>query len=131
MKRLGIERRLFVAGRHKGFLDPFTPLSDDDRRRVEAMLHSIHRQFIAVVKKGRGDRLADNDELFSGLVWTGEEAVDLGLVDGLGSVDKVARDVIHAERIVDYTQRELTLERLAERIGSRFLGAITTARQLW
>ncbi len=131
IKKLGIERRLLVAGEHKGFLDPFTPLSEDDRRRVEAMLESIHRQFIAVVKRGRGDRLADNDELFSGLVWTGEQAIDLGLVDGLASVDKVAREVIHAERIVDYTQRELTFERLADRLGARFLGAIMSARELW
>ena len=130
LKKLGIERRLLVAGEHKGFLDPFTPLSKDDRRRVEAMLESIHRQFIAVVKRGRGDRLADNDELFSGLVWTGEQAVDLGLVDGLASVDKVAREVIHAERVVDYTQRELTLERLADRLGTRILGGVMSARDL-
>ncbi len=131
LRKLGIERRLLVAGEHKGFLDPFSPLSKDDRRRVEAMLESIHHQFIAVVKRGRGDRLADNDELFSGLVWTGEQAIGLGLIDGLASVDKVARDIVHAERIVDYTQRELTLERLAERLGTRFLGAIMSARDLW
>ncbi len=124
MKRLGIERRLLVAGEHKGFLDPFSPLSEDDRRRVQAMLEAIHRQFIAVVRKGRGDRLVDDDTLFSGLVWTGEQAVDLGLVDGLASLDKVARDIVHAERVVDYTKRELTLERLAERLGTRLLAGV-------
>ena len=128
MKKVGIERRLLTAGNHKGFLDPFTPLAADDRRRVKVMLEQIHQQFIATVRKSRGDRLVkNNDELFSGLVWTGQQALELGLIDGLASMDGVAREIVHAERIVDFSQREAYLERLAERIGARvssaFLGA--------
>ncbi len=119
MKKVGVERRLLTAGDHKGFMDPFKPLSADDKRRVKAMLDQIHQQFIATVRKGRGERLVENDELFSGLIWTGEQALDLGLIDGLASLDGVAREIIHAERIVDFSQRGAYLERLAERIGAR------------
>ncbi|TSE34619.1 S49 family peptidase [Tepidimonas charontis] len=118
MDKLGVERRLLTAGENKGFLDPFSPQTERHRAHAQRMLDEIHRQFIAVVRKGRGERLKEDAETFSGLVWTGERAVQIGLADGLGSVDAVARDVVQAEDIVDYTQRESVAERLARRIGS-------------
>lgn len=118
MKKLGVERRLITAGKHKGFMDPFSPLKASDRKYIHQMLDDIHRQFIATVRKGRGDRLQENDTLFSGLVWTGEQGIKLGLVDALGSTDYVARKVIGAAKIVNYTRRRPYLERLAERLGT-------------
>ena len=118
MKKLGVERRLITAGKHKGFLDPFSPLKEDERRHLQNMLDNIHQQFIATVKRGRGDRLKDDPDLFSGLIWTGEEALALGLVDGLGSSSYVAREIVGAEKIVDYTHRRPYIERLAERLGT-------------
>ena len=118
MNKLGVERRLITAGKHKGFLDPFSPLSDFDRKHIHEMLDTIHQQFIDVVRKGRGDRLKENDELFSGLVWTGEQSIDLGLIDGLGKSDYVAREVVGAEKIVDYTHRRPYFERMVERFGA-------------
>ncbi|MDH5258718.1 MAG: S49 family peptidase [Gammaproteobacteria bacterium] len=117
MKKLGVERRLMTAGDHKGFLDPFTPIKPDDRAHMQGLLNNIHDQFIAVVKKGRGDRLLDHPKMFSGLVWTGEKSMDLGLIDGLGSVGYVAREIIGQEKIVDYTPRPNYLDRFAEKIG--------------
>lgn len=124
MKKLGIERRLLTAGEHKGFLDPFSPLREDDASHVQSMLDNIHLQFIEAVKTGRGDRLADDDKLFSGLVWTGEQGVGLGLVDGLASVDFVARKIIGAEKIVDYSVRPPYFERLVDRFGTAMAQAI-------
>ncbi len=118
MKKLGVERRLITAGEHKGLLDPFSPLKDDERQHIQRMLDDIHQQFIAVVKKGRGNRLKDDPALFSGLIWTGEQALALGLVDGLGSSSYVAREIVGAEKIVDYTRRRPYFERLAERLGT-------------
>ena len=118
MKKLGIERRLLTAGEHKGFLDPFSPLADSDRQHIQKMLDNIHQQFIDVVRKGRGDRLKENGQLFSGLVWTGQESLDMGLIDGLGSSSYVAREVIGAEKIVDYTYRQPYFERMIERFGT-------------
>lgn len=118
MHKLGVERRLLTAGEHKGLLDPFSPVSEFEQEHVKAMLDDIHGQFIAAVKEGRGDRLADDSELFSGLIWTGEEAVALGLADDFASPGEVARDVIEAEDIVDYTHKRPLAERLADRIGS-------------
>lgn len=118
MKKFGVERRLITAGKHKGFMDPFSPLKESDRRHIHAMLDDIHQQFIATVRKGRGDRLKENDALFSGLVWTGEQGIQLGLVDALGSTDYVARKVIGATKIVNYTRRRPYFERLAERLGT-------------
>ncbi len=117
MEKLGIERRLLTAGDNKGFMDPFSPVDPKQKEYALAMLHDIHQQFIAVVKQGRGKRLKDDPELFSGLVWTGQRAVELGLADGYGSVESVARDVIGAETIVDYTERANPLERIAKRVG--------------
>jgi protease-4 len=118
LKKLGIERRLITAGAHKGFLDPFSPLKDSDRQHLESMLDNIHQQFINTVRQGRGERLKENDQLFSGLVWTGEQSMEIGLVDGLGSADYVAREIIGVEKMVNFTHRPPLFERFAERIGA-------------
>lgn len=117
MKKLGIERRLLTSGEDKGMLDPFLPLKADEVRHVQGMLDEIHRQFIAKVKAGRGDRLKPSKDLFSGLIWTGEQGMKLGLVDGLASPSEVARNVIGAEQIKDYTIRPEFFQRVADRIG--------------
>jgi protease-4 len=118
MEKLGVERRLITAGENKGFMDPFSPVDPKQREYALGMVKDIHQQFIAVVKQGRGKRLKDSPELFSGLVWTGQKAVELGLADGYGSVESVARDVIKAESIVDYTEKSNPVERLAKRFGA-------------
>jgi protease-4 len=117
MDKLGVERRLMTAGENKGFLDPFSPQTAPQRQHAQAMLDQIHKQFIEAVRKGRGERLKDNPEMFSGLFWSGQQAVDLGLADGLGSIDGVARDVVKAPDVIDYTQRENVAERLVKRFG--------------
>jgi len=128
MEKLGVERRLMTAGDNKGFLDPFSPLSEPQRDHARKMLGVIHAQFVETVRKGRGDRLKDSPELFSGLVWTGATSIELGLADELGSLRSVARDVVKAETIVDFTLRPNLAERLAKRVG---LGAgQALARQL-
>ena len=118
MDKLGVERRLLAAGRNKGFLDPFSPIREDQKQYAETMLNEIHQQFITVVRQGRGKRLKETPELFSGLLWVGTRSIELGLADGLGSVDYVARELIKAEDIVDYTQRETIAERVARRFGA-------------
>ncbi len=118
MAKLGIERRLLTAGENKGFLDSFSPLPDSQRRHAQAMLEEIHGQFVEVVRSGRGDRLKASSELFSGLVWTGARSVELGLADALGSVDSVAREVIKAEEVVDFSTRKNLAERLVRRLGA-------------
>ena len=118
MEKLGIERRLMTAGANKAMLDPFSPQDDAQRAYIQTMLGEIHAQFITVVKQGRGDRLKETPETFSGLVWSGQQAVALGLADGLGSLDFVAREIVKAEDIVDYTQRENLGLRLAKRFGA-------------
>ena len=118
MEKLGVERRLLTAGENKGFMDPFSPVDPKQQEYALDMLNDIHQQFIAVVKKGRGKRLKDSPDLFSGLVWTGQKAVELGLADGYGSVESVARDVIKAESIVDYTEKSNPVERIAKRFGA-------------
>lgn len=117
MKLLGVERRLYTAGENKGFLDPFTPSKESDVEHVRLLLGDIHEQFIQAVKDGRGERLKDQEGLFSGLVWTGEEGVKMGLADHTGSAGYVAREVIGAEDIVDFTQKPDLLERISDRIG--------------
>lgn len=116
--KLGIERRLMTAGEHKGFLDPFLPENPTDVQHVQQLLDQIHRQFIAVVRQGREKGLKDDPELFSGLVWTGQQAVELGLVDGLGDANYVARELIGAEDIVDFTPEQDLLERLSKGLGT-------------
>jgi protease IV len=118
MEKLGIERRLMTAGANKAMLDPFSPQDEAQRAYIQAMLGEIHSQFIAVVKRGRGERLKETPDTFSGLVWSGQQAVSLGLADGLGSLDFVAREIVKAEDIVDYTQRENLGLRLAKRLGA-------------
>jgi protease-4 len=124
MDKLGIERRLLAAGENKGFLDPFSPIRDNQQKYAESMLNEIHQQFITVVRQGRGERLKETPELFSGLLWVGTRSVELGLADGLGSVDYVAREVIKAEEIVDFTPRENIAERVARRFGAAMSEAL-------
>lgn len=117
--KLGVERRSLTAGQNKSFLDPFLPLKEADVEHANKMLDNIHQQFIEVVKTGRGDRLNPNNEaLFSGLFWSGEQALELGLIDGLASSSKVARDIVGAENIVDYTPRPNYLDRFAGKLGA-------------
>jgi protease-4 len=118
MDKLGVERRLMTAGENKGFLDPFSPQTEAQRKHAQTMLNHIHSQFIEVVKKGRGDRLKETPDMFSGLFWTGQQAVELGLADELASLDQVARDVIKAEEIVDYSRHDNVAERLVKRFGA-------------
>ncbi|MBE0473189.1 S49 family peptidase [Rhodoferax sp.] len=117
MDKLGVERRLMTAGENKGFLDPFSPQTETQRAFAQAMLNQIHQQFITVVKDGRGERLKETPATFSGLFWSGQQAVEMGLADQLGSLDYVAREVIKAEDIIDYTRRDNVAERLAKRFG--------------
>jgi len=117
MDKLGVERRLMTAGENKGFLDPFSPQTDKQREYAQAMLNQIHQQFIAVVKAGRGERLKETPEIFSGLFWSGQQAIELGLADELGSLDFVAREIVKAEDIIDYTRRDNVAERLVKRFG--------------
>jgi len=117
MDKLGVERRLITAGENKGMLDPFSPMNKKDVAHARELIHEVHEQFIGVVREGRGKRLKEGPDTFSGLIWTGEKSVDLGLADGIGSLESVARDVIKAEDIVDYTQKEGVAEKLAKRFG--------------
>lgn len=127
MDKLGVERRLLTAGEHKGFLDPFSPQSDTHKAHAQAMLNEIHQQFIAVVRSGRGARLKETPETFSGLFWSGAKAVDMGLADGFGTVESVARDVVKVEDIVDYTAQEGLPERVLKKFGAAVgEGAIRT-----
>ncbi|MBQ5949602.1 S49 family peptidase [Massilia sp. ST3] len=118
MDKLGVERRLMTAGENKGFLDPFSPQSDKHKAHAQAMLNEIHQQFISVVRAGRGKRLKETPETFSGLYWTGAKAVEMGLADGFGTVDTVARDIVKAEDIVDYTAHEGLPERVLKKFGA-------------
>jgi protease-4 len=118
MDKLGISRRLLTAGSNKGMLDPFSKENPQQMKMVQEMLDEIHQQFIAIVKQGRGNRLKDNPEIFSGRVWNGQQAVDLGLADGFGTVENVARDVYKAPDIIDYTLKENFAERVAKRFGA-------------
>lgn len=132
MDKLGIERRMMTSGESKGFMDPFSPLKEEDVVHVKSMLGSIHQQFIDVVKEGRGDRLRDDPAIFSGLVWTGEQAIDIGLVDALGSSSYVAREIVGADKIVDYTYMQPAFERFVERLGAAMAeGVSATLGGLW
>ena len=118
MDKLGIERRLLAAGENKGFLDPFSPIRESQKEYAENMLGDIHQQFITVVREGRGKRLKETPEMFSGLLWIGQKSIELGLADAMGSVEYVAREVIKAEDIVDFTPRENIAERVARKFGA-------------
>ncbi len=119
LEKLGIERRLLTAGQHKGILDPFSPLSNEDREFVQGVLDKLHAQFISAVRQGRGDRLKGRgEEIFSGLFWNGEESLELGLIDALRSPGQVAREVIGVEEIVDFTPKKDLWDELTERLGT-------------
>ena len=131
MEKLGVERRLMTAGDNKGFLDPFSPQTERHRAYAQAMLDQIHKQFIDAVRAGRGKRLKETPETFSGLFWTGQQAIELGLADQLGNLDFVAREVVKAEKVVDYTRRENVAERLVKRFGASIGdGAVRTLKSL-
>ena len=124
MKKLGVERRLLVAGENKGLADPFLPEDPVQKAHLQEMLNEVHRHFIDAVKQGRGERLSQQDNLFSGLIWTGEKAIELGLVDEYGTTQSVAREVIEAETVVDFTPRENLIDSIIGRIG------VTLSRQI-
>lgn len=127
MEKLGVERRLITAGEHKGILDPFKPIDEAEVQHLETMLAHTHTQFKNVVKEGRGKRLSDNPDIFTGLFWTGEDAITLGLADKLGSDTYVAREVIKAEEQVNFTAEKDVLERLADSISTSISTAISSA----
>jgi len=118
MEKLGVERRLLTAGVSKGFLDPFSPQNENDKEHAKLMLGEIHQQFIDVVRKGRGKRLKESPEMFSGLMWSGARSIELGLVDGYGTVDSVARDVIKASEVRDFSVRQNFAEKFAKQFGA-------------
>lgn len=127
LEKLGIERRLLTAGENKGFLDPFSPQNPVHHAHAKALLDDIHRQFVEVVRKGRGDRLKETPDMFSGLIWSGAKSVELGLADGFGSLESVARDVVKAEEIRDYTLEPNFAEKFARRLGADMAGGAADA----
>jgi len=129
MQKLGVERRLLTAGAHKAMLDPFSPTKEDETHYIQGLLNQVHQQFIGAVKAGRGDRLKENPDMFSGLVWTGEEGVKLGIVDGVGNQDYVAKELIGAETQVDFSQQEHLLDKIAGKLGTSFGQAIGSVIQ--
>jgi protease-4 len=131
MEKFGIERRVLTAGAHKAMLDPFSPRKDDETQFMQRLLEQVHQQFINAVKDGRGDRLKDSPDLFSGLVWTGEEGIKLGIADAYGSDDSVAKDIIGAKKRVDFTEQESVLDRVAGKLGASFGHAIGSAIENW
>jgi protease-4 len=131
MDKLGVERRLLTAGENKGFMDPFSAQSDKQRAFAQDMLNQIHQQFIGVVKAGRGKRLKETPDMFSGLFWTGQQAIELGLADRLGNLDFVAREIVKTEEIIDYTRRDNVAERLAKKFGAAMgEGAVKTIKAI-
>ncbi len=120
LNKLGIERRIYHAGEHKAFLDPFSPQRGEDLEHLDQLLNDIYQQFVETVKQGRGERLADDERIFSGLIWTGEQSIELGLVDELGNADYVAREVIGAEDIVDFTYQDTLLDQFSRGLGTLF-----------
>lgn len=131
LEKLGIERRLLTAGENKSFLDPFSPTDPKQREHAQKMLAEIHQQFIQVVQQGRGERLKNTTEIFSGMLWTGQKSIDLGLVDALGSAEYVAREVIQVERIVDYTTKEGLAEHFAKRFGKMTANLLIGTAESW
>ena len=127
MKKVGVERRLLTAGDHKGFLDPFSPEKIDEKLIAERMLANVHQQFINAVKQGRGNRLKNDPALFSGLAWTGEEALNLGLIDGFGDLNTLSQDLIKNKNIVDYTVKPGLLQQLSDRMGAAFAQQISAS----
>lgn len=126
MKKVGVERRLITAGEHKGMLDPFSPLSAQDMKYAHGLIDNVYAQFITAVKEGRGDRLADNPDIFSGLIWTGEQAQTLGLVDGLGDSHYIAREIVGVDEIVSFNPPLNFFDMFAMRLGASFAQEITS-----
>jgi len=124
MKKVGVERRLMTAGENKAMLDPFSPVNPKHQALAQAMLNEVHEQFKTVVRQGRGARLKESPEVFSGLFWSGEQSIKLGLADALGSADYVAREIIKQEEIVDFTYQEDITSRIAKRIGANVSATI-------
>ncbi len=127
MKKVGVERRLMTAGENKAMLDPFSPLNPKHQQLAQAMLNEVHEQFKNVVRQGRGVRLKETSEVFSGLFWSGEQSIKLGLADALGSADYVAREIIKQEEIVDFTYQDDFASRIAKRIGASVSAAVSDA----
>ncbi|MFM8330488.1 MAG: signal peptide peptidase SppA [Candidatus Methylumidiphilus sp.] len=127
MQRLGVERRLLIAGEHKALLDPFSPVNDAEKQHLQGVIDTVHRQFIDAVKQGRGDRLKETPEMFSGLVWTGEQSIKLGLADEVGDARSVAKDVIKAKELVNFTPRERLIDRISQRLGASAATALESA----
>jgi protease-4 len=127
MEKLGVERRLLTAGVSKGFLDPFSPENESDKAHAKVMLGEIHQQFVDVVRKGRGQRLKETPEMFSGLMWSGAKSIELGLVDGYGTVDSVARDVIKASEVRDFSVRQNFAEKFAKQFGTQVGAGLSAA----
>lgn len=131
MKLLGVERRLLTAGKHKALLDPFSPGKPDEQQYMQSLINQVHQQFIDAVKKGRGQRLKETPEMFSGLVWTGEESVKLGVVDAMGTQDYVAKEVIGAETQVDFTEQERLVDRIAGKLGASLSLGLSNLASKW
>lgn len=127
MEKLGVERRLLTAGENKGFLDPFSPQNAQHKAHAQQMLGEIHQQFIKVVREGRGNRLKETPEMFSGLMWSGAKSVEMGLADGFGTVDSVARDVFNAEDIRDYSVKPNFAEKIAKQLGADMAEGVANA----
>jgi len=124
MEKVGVERRLITAGKNKAMLDPFLPEKEEHKQIIVGLIGEIHDQFIAAVREGRGKRLKETPDMFSGLIWSGTKSIELGLADALGGLDYVAREVIKAEEIVDYTQKDNVAEKLARRFGAGAMGSL-------
>ena len=129
LNKFGVERRLLTAGSHKAMMDPFSPVNVEETQHMQKLLDQVHQQFIDAVKKGRGDRLKNTQDMFSGLVWTGTESIKLGLADGLGNDDYVAREIIGAEKQKNFTQQERLIDRIAGKLGASFGHAVSSMMQ--
>jgi protease-4 len=127
MEKLGVDRRLLIAGEHKGMLDPFSPVNEDDTRHMQTLLDDVHQQFIGAVRLGRGKRLVESDGMFSGLIWTGAQSIKLGLADGFGSIDSVAREIIGTKKKLNFTPQERLFDKIAGRLGASFGHALGSA----
>ncbi len=130
MDKLGVERRLLTAGAHKAMLDPFSPIKETETEYMRGLLNEVHQQFITAVRNGRGERLKETEDMFSGLVWTGESSLKLGIADALGNDDYVAKEIIGAKKLVNFTQEELLIDRLAGKLGAHFEHALKSVMQL-
>lgn len=131
MDKLGVERRLLIAGSHKAILDPFSPANVEEMKHMQTLLDQVHQQFIEAVRQGRGDRLKETQDMFSGLVWTGADSLKLGLADGLGNDDYVAREIIGEKNLVNFTYQERLFDRLAGKLGASFGQAIGSYLHSW